>query len=357
VTPMNARQTMINTGAILLVVFLAWFLVQIRSTLVLLLIGILFAAAIEPAVNRLRRRGMRRGQAILVIYATILLAVAVGLLLLIPSIVRQSDSLIDDIPSILQSSREQAEDIGNSTVRDLAIRGIGEVEEIYDDSREGDGPIGGEQAIAVASSIGGALISIVTVLVVAFYWLTEKSIIKRVLLRRVPIGQQDRAADLWGDIERRIGGWARGQLTLMLIIGLVSTLAYLAMGLDYWLALGIWAGLTELVPFIGPILGGAAAFAVALTDSWQKALLVLVFVLILQQVESALLVPRVMRNSVGMTPLTVVLAVLIGSTLAGPLGAILAIPLGAAVQAIVQEVVPERLTDAEREVAGIGPSG
>jgi predicted PurR-regulated permease PerM len=143
----------------------------------------------------------------------------------------------------------------------------------------------------------------------------------------------------------------------MLIIGLVSTLAYLAMGLDYWLALGIWAGLTELVPFIGPILGGAAAFAVALTDSWQKALLVLVFVLILQQVESALLVPRVMRNSVGMTPLTVVLAVLIGSTLAGPLGAILAIPLGAAVQAIVQEVVPERLTDAEREVAGICPSG
>jgi predicted PurR-regulated permease PerM len=354
---MNARQTMINTAAILLVVFLAWFLVQIRSTLVLLLMGILFAAAIEPAVNRLRRRGMRRGQAILVIYATILFAVALGLLLLIPSIVRQSDSLIDDIPSILQSSREQAEDIGNSTVRDLAIRGIDEVEEIYDDTREGDGPIGGEQAIAVASSIGGALISIVTVLVVAFYWLTEKSVIKRVLLRRVPIGQQDRAADLWGDIERRIGGWARGQLTLMLIIGLVSTLAYLAMGLDYWLALGIWAGLTELIPFIGPILGGAAAFAVALTDSWQKALIVLVFVLILQQVESALLVPRVMRNSVGMTPLTVVLAVLVGSTLAGPLGAILAIPLGAAVQAIVQEVVPERLTDAEREVAGIGSSG
>lgn len=356
-TPMNARQTMINTAAILLVVFLAWFLVQIRSTLVLLLIGILFAAAIEPAVNRLRRRGMRRAQAILAVYATILLFFALGLLLLIPSIVRQSESLIDDVPAILQSSREQAQDIRNSTVRDLAIRGIDELEEIYDDTQAGEGPIGGEQAIAVASSIGGALISIVTVLVVAFYWLTEKSSIKRVVLRRVPLSQQDRAADVWGDIERRIGGWARGQLTLMLIIGAVSTLAYFALGLDYWLALGIWAGLTELIPFIGPILGGAAAFVVALTDSWQMALIVVVFVLILQQVESALLVPRVMRNAVGMTPLTVVLAVLIGSTLAGPLGAILAIPLGAAVQAILMEVLPERLTDAEREVTGLTPPG
>lgn len=347
-TPMNARQTAINTAVILLVLFVAWFLIEIRSILVLLVIGILFAAAIEPAVNRLRQRGMRQGQAIVAIYAALLLIVALGLLLLIPSIVRQSDSLIDNVPQILQSSREQAADIGNSTVRDLAILGIDEVEEIYDDIESGEGPVGGEQAIAVATSIGGALISIITVFVVAFYWLTEKATIKQVVLRRVPLEQQPRAADVWSDIERRIGGWARGQLSLMLIIGLVSTIAYFAMGLNYWLALGIWAGLTELIPFIGPILGGAAAFAVALTDSWQKALIVVVFVLILQQVESALLVPRVMRNSVGMTPLTVVLAVLIGSTLAGPLGAILAIPLGAAVQAIVHEVLPERLPAARQ---------
>src|SRR5687768_4205694 len=115
-TAMNARQTMINTAAILLVVFIAWFLIQIRSTLVLLLIGILFAAAIEPSVNRLRRRGLRRGQAILSVYATILALVALGLVLITPSIVRQSQSLIDDIPEILQSSRESAAEIENSSI-------------------------------------------------------------------------------------------------------------------------------------------------------------------------------------------------------------------------------------------------
>jgi predicted PurR-regulated permease PerM len=356
-TPMNARQTMINTAAILLVVFLAWFLIQIRSTLVLLLIGILFAAAIEPTVNRLRRRGMRRGQAILSVYGVILALVVLGLVLVTPSIVRQSQSLIDDIPEILQSSRESAAEVNNSTVRDLLILAIDEADEFYDRIQSGDAPIGGEEAVAVVTSIGGAIVSIVTVLVVAFYWLTEKTTIKRVVLRRVPIERRDLAADIWGDIERRIGGWTRGQLTLCLIIGVISTVAYGAMGLNYWLALGLWAGITEIIPIIGPVIGGATAAVVALTESWQKALIVVIFAIILQQVESVLLVPRIMRNSVGMTPLTVFLAVVIGSTLAGPLGAILAIPIGAIVQVILEEVLPERLTEDERTANGASPPG
>jgi predicted PurR-regulated permease PerM len=170
----------------------------------------------------------------------------------------------------------------------------------------------------------------------------------------VPYVQRDRASAVWEEIERRIGGWARGQMTLCLIIGLLSAIAYLVLDLRYWLALGLWAGITELIPFIGPILGGAAAFAVALTDSWQKALVVAAFVLVLQQLESAVLVPRIMRNSVGMTPLTVVLAVLVGSTLAGPLGAVLAIPVGAAVQAIVQEIIRDQVARPQREPSETG---
>ncbi|HET7055234.1 MAG TPA: AI-2E family transporter, partial [Thermomicrobiales bacterium] len=173
--------------------------------------------------------------------------------------------------------------------------------------------------------------------------------IKQVVLRKVSAGQRDRAFTIWEEIERRIGGWARGQMTLCLVIGVISTVGYLALGLKYWVALGLWAGFTELIPFIGPILGGAAAFVVALTDSWQKALIVVAFVIVLQQLESAVLVPRVMRSSVGMSPLTVILAVLVGTTLNGPLGAILAIPIGAAVQAIIQELVRDQVDQAELE--------
>jgi predicted PurR-regulated permease PerM len=347
---MSARQTAINTAVILLVVLVAWLLIQVRSTLVLLIIGILFAAAIEPLVNRLRRRGLKRGQAILLIYAGLLTAVFLALLLAVPEIVRQTTSLIDNIPDILQSARERAAEIKSTAIRNAALRGINEVNDFYIDTRTNpDAGLASNAAIVLLTTVGGALASIVTVLVVAFYWLTEKSTIKQVVLRKVSAGQRDRAFTIWEEIERRIGGWARGQMTLCLVIGVISTAGYLALGLKYWVALGLWAGFTELIPFIGPILGGAAAFVVALTDSWQKALIVVAFVVVLQQLESAVLVPRVMRSSVGMSPLTVILAVLVGTTLNGPLGAILAIPIGAAVQAIIQELVRDQVDQAGLE--------
>jgi predicted PurR-regulated permease PerM len=133
---------------------------------------------------------------------------------------------------------------------------------------------------------------VITVLIVAFYWLTEKTLIKRAFINAIPATGRERVYHAWEEIEKRIGGWARGQLTLMLIVGVVSTIAYGAMGLDFWLALGLIAGLTEAIPFIGPFIGGGAAVAVALTDSFEKVILVIVFVVILQQIEGALLVPR-----------------------------------------------------------------
>jgi predicted PurR-regulated permease PerM len=355
VTPMTPRQTAVNTVVILLVLLVAWLLVQVRSTIVLLIVGILFAAAIEPLVNRLRRRGLKRGHAILAIYGTLLVALIVSLLLVVPSLVRQSTSFLENIPETLDSSRARVEEIDNEAVRNALLRGIDEVEDAYERAKD-DPPSGfaSDAAITLITTIGGAVVTVVTVLVVAYYWLTEKSIIKQVALRKVPYVQRDRASAVWEEIERRIGGWARGQMTLCLIIGLLSAIAYLVLDLRYWLALGLWAGITELIPFIGPILGGAAAFAVALTDSWQKALVVAAFVLVLQQLESAVLVPRIMRNSVGMTPLTVVLAVLVGSTLAGPLGAVLAIPVGAAVQAIVQEIIRDQVARPQREPSETG---
>jgi predicted PurR-regulated permease PerM len=114
------------------------------------------------------------------------------------------------------------------------------------------------------------------------------------------------------------------------------------MDLRFWLALAVWAGITEAIPFIGPFIGGATAALFALADSPEKALWVIIFAVILQQFEGAFLVPRVMKNAVGMSPLTVVLAVLIGNALAGPLGSLLAIPIGAAVQVLVSNLLRGR---------------
>jgi len=337
---MTPRQTAINTVVILGVLFVAWTVIQIRGILLLLVLGILFGAAIEPLVHRLRTERLSRAQAILVVYLNLILILFVVSVLLVPSLVTQGRALFDEVPNIMANARSEAAGIESDSVREAIVRGTREVDRTYRELRGGEGvDVEGETAVRYAVSIGGVLFTIITVLIVAFYWLTEKTLIKRAFIHAIPHAGRDRVYHAWDEVEKRIGGWARGQLTLMVIIGVISTVAYGLIGLDFWLALGLVAGITEAIPFIGPFIGGGAAVAVALTDSFDKVIIVIIFVIILQQVEGALLVPRVMRNAVGMTPLTVVLAVLIGSRLGGPLGAILAIPVGAAVQAIVQEAL------------------
>lgn len=342
--PANVRQVMASTAAVLFVIFVAWFIVQIRSTLVLLLIGILFASAIEPLVNRLRRRGFSRGQSILLVYLGLLGVVALIVIAVAPPLVRQATNLFNDIPSILDDLEDQAKRSNSEFIQDQGLRAVNEARDAYVRIQENP-PIEQDQALSFATSVGGGLFTIVTVLIVAFYWMSEKAIAKRLILGLFPIERRDRAHALWDEIESRIGGWTRGQLTLCLFIGVISAIAYRVIDLEFWLALGLFAGITEIIPFVGPVLGGTAAFLVAITDSWQKAVVVVVFAIVLQQVEGAFLVPRVMRNAVGMTPLTVILAVLIGGSVAGPLGAILAIPVGAACQVLVGELLRGRADD------------
>jgi predicted PurR-regulated permease PerM len=341
---MSPWRVMVNTAAILFVVGLAWLLIQVRSIIIILILAILLSAAIEPLVYRLRRRGFRRGQAILVVYAGLLLTLTVGLYLVVPSLITQATDLTDSIPAILDDLKQQALNSQNDFIRTSGYRTLDRIDDAYEEFTQNPS-IEGRTALTWFTSVIGFLFATVTVMIVAFYWMTEKAIIKRVVLGLVPLHHRDRAHSLWDSIEQRLGDWTRGQLVLMLTIGVLSAIAYFLMGLDFWLPLGIFAGLTEVIPFIGPFLGGGAAVVVALTDSPQKAVMVLVFVVVLQQLEGAVLVPRVMKNAVGMTPLTVVVAVLVGGTVLGPIGAILAIPVGAACQVLLQDLLKQRQDD------------
>jgi predicted PurR-regulated permease PerM len=335
---------MVYTAAVLTVLGVAWILIHIRAIIILVVLGILFAAAIEPLVFRLRRRGLTRGQAILTVYACLLFGLGIVLYLIVPSLVNQASVLIDDIPNILTDLRDQAASSRNEFIRSTGTRTMNRAISAYTDFRRSPN-IEGQSAFRFATTVVGVLFTIVSTMVVAFYWMTEKAIIKRLVLGLVPLDKRDRAHALWDEVEYKLGGWTRGQLFLCLVIGVLSAIGYFLIGLDFWLALGIFAGITEIIPFFGPILGGAAAMTIALTISWQKAVLVLIFVIALQQLESVFLVPRVMRNAVGMTPLTVILAVLVGGALYGPLGSILAIPIGAAVQVFVQDFLKARADD------------
>jgi predicted PurR-regulated permease PerM len=339
---------MINTAAVLFVIGVAWFIIQIRPILVILLLGIILATAVEPLVMRLRRFGLTRGQGILVVYAGIVAVLAATLYFIMPPLVGQAVDLYNDVPNILDNLEAQALASNNDFISTTGVRSIRRAEVAFDEFRANP-PIEGSTALLFVTSVAGFLFTVFSVMIVAFYWMTEKAIIKRVILDLFPLDKRDRAHAVWDEIELKLGGWTRGQVILCTIIGVSSAIAYRIIGLDFWLALGIWAGLTELIPFIGPFLGGAAATIVAFTESWQTAIIVVIVVLVIQQLEGAVLVPRVMRNTVGMTPLSVILAVFIGGTVMGVLGAIIAIPIAAAVQVLIQTLLSIR---AERPDSG-----
>jgi len=340
-TTLSVTRLILYTLAVLAVVALAWMVVQIRSIIFVMMLGIVFAAAIEPLVFRLRRAGLRRGQAILVVYAALLTVIFGGLYLLVPLLVRQFSSLDAAIPDMFDNLRQQALESDNAFLRQTGYQTLWRIQNTYVRIRSSP-EIGQDQAVGAATSAIGILFTIVSLLIVAFYWMTEKATIKRVVLSLFPLRHRARAHEIWDEIEFRIGGWTRGQLVLMVIIGTFSGVAYWFIDLRFWLALAIWAGITEAIPFIGPFIGGGTAALFALADSPEKALWVILFVVILQQLEGAVLVPRIMKNAVGMSPLTVVLAVLIGNALAGPIGSLLAIPIGAACQVLVSNLLRGR---------------
>lgn len=323
------------------IVVSAWFIWQIRSILLLLGVGILFAAVIEPLVNRLRRVGLSRGQSLLLLYLAFFAVLGGALYYILPLLAKQVTAFDDAIPAIFDNLRQQALESGSALIRQSGFRTLMQLENAWNNLRNNPN-FDPNQAFSVVNSVFAAGLSVISMLIVTFYWTVEKLSVKRWVLALFPFSHRARAHMVWDEIEYKIGGWARGQLLLMLIIGVIFGAVFYAIDLRFWLALGILSGLTEAIPYIGPIFAGTVAALVALTESPEKAIMVVIIAFAVQQLEGAFLVPRIMKSSVGLTPLTVILAVLVGNALGGPIGSIIAIPIGAAAQVIVSSLLRSR---------------
>ncbi len=340
--PLTPGRVALYTLAVLAVLAFAALLVQIKAILIVFMVGLLLASAIEPIVNRLHARGLGRGQSVLLVYGLLLVGVGGLLGLLVPTVIHELTLFFGTAPTLLEEWRTSVSTSQSAFVRENGPFLIAEIERRF--SRI---DIPTEQALTLATYVPSlfgyliqALISIVTTLMVGFYWLTEKPTFKRVFLSFfVSEERRARALAVWDNIEIKLGGWIRGQLILMLIVGVVVSIGYSLIGVKFALLLGVLAGLCEMLPFFGPWISGTPAFLLALTQSWRHALLVALFIFVLQMIEGNIVVPRVMRGSVGLSPLLVVLAVLVGTTVIGPVGGALAIPLAAIIQVLVTDLV------------------
>jgi predicted PurR-regulated permease PerM len=323
-----ARAALVILG-VALGAYLVW---QVQEVLFLLILAVLLATAIEPLVKRLRRGPFTRGSGVLAVYTLIIAIIGLPMYVFVPDVIGQSASFSTELPDRLQQLRPYAESLRPGVLAGLAS---GLLDNLVHSVQAPQQPAQ-EQIVEAGTTAAHTLFSCVMVFVLAFYWLVERASIKRVLLRTVSAPRARDVNTVWMEVEDKLGGWVRGQLILMLAIGGMATFGYIVLGLPNPALLGVVAGVCEIIPMIGPFLAFAPAVLVALASvDPMRALIVVAYALVIQQIESNVLVPRVMGRTVGISALTVMLGILIGGALAGLPGAFLAVPIAGAAQVIL----------------------
>ena len=194
---------------------------------------------------------------------------------------------------------------------------------------------------AVVGVVGG-LFGLLTILILTFYILVEADSLQRTMLQLFPARDRARVAAVSRDITLKVSAWLGGQLLLGAMIGISSAIGLGLLGIPFFYVLALISGVGELIPVVGPFLSAIPAIAVAATVSINKVVLVIIFFVLQQQLENHILVPKVMQRQVGVSPVTVIVALLIGGKLLGIVGAILAVPTAAILQVVFWEVVAAR---------------
>jgi predicted PurR-regulated permease PerM len=268
------------------------------------------------------------------LYLTLLIVVVGVTLAVFPPLVRQAQALSKRLPDLFGQGQ-----------RFLIERGILDheitVTEALQRAPSGVLGSGGDAVGAVVGALFGlvgGVFGLVTILILTFYLLVESETIFRRFVRLFPVEQRLRVATVSSDISLKVSAWLGGQLLLALVIGVTATVGLWLLGVPYYFVLGLIAGIGELIPMVGPLLSAIPAVVVALTVSPGLALGTGIFFLAQQQFENHILVPKVMERQVGVSPVTVIIALLIGGSLLGIVGALLAVPTAAALQVIVDEL-------------------
>lgn len=320
----------IAAGVIGIVVSVLLFL-KLQGVFLVVIASFVLALGLQPAVDWLMERGLVRWQAMGVVLVAGALGAAAVLLALIPVLLSQLDEIIAAVPAFLDDIRA-----GGGPLATLVDRFDWEM--IIDD--------GGAGILPAVSGMAGALFNAVTVLILTPYFAYAFPSIKRFLLRLLRREDRPEFLRMVNESVDKISGYIAGNLTVSVIATAISFAAFWLMELPFPLALALWVGITDLIPVVGAFLGAAPAVALAAGESTGLVVAVVIFIVVYQQVENYVIAPRVMKRAVDLSPPTVILALMIGGSLAGALGALLALPIAALVKIVVTDyVIVKRVED------------
>lgn len=319
-------------------VVLLWALYLVRTPLLLIYVSALFATGLAPLVRIIERqrvlpigkRRLPRTAAILVIYATVLGSLAGIGAAVIPPMVRQSREFWKQLPQYVDQFQQR-----------LASWGLIAPASSYKDLLQ-QAPAGSGDAVtmvlATVWGFVGGIFGVVTILLLTFYLLVDSQRIFSVFVRLFPRRRRPQVSELSALVTAKVSAWLGGQMLLGFIIGVTTAIGLAMMGVPYFFVLAVIAGIGEMIPMVGPLLAAIPAVLVALTVSPALAFAVAVFFIVQQALENNVLVPKVMGQQVGLSAVTVIASLAIGTELLGFVGALLAVPTAAIVQVLFEEL-------------------
>jgi predicted PurR-regulated permease PerM len=317
------------------VVVLALALWKLRIVIALLFLAHNIAAAMRPSVDWLWRHRIPRGVGVLAHYAVLLGVIAVLLWAVVPRAIDQVDRALGGIPT--SSSELQAETSQSTGVKHEILK---RVQDGLDELPAGRDLL--DPALSVTFTVFEVFLAIFFTLACAAYWIFERERAENLVLSLLPRERRRVVRDTWNLIDMKLGAYVRGQLILIFFVASLLSLVFYLIGLPFWLLIGIFAGLVEIVPVIGPIAAGGVAVGVGLTQSWELALAAGLAVLGVRLLEDYVVIPRVLGHAVGLTPLSVLIAVTAMGILFGGFAVLLAIPFAAVVATLLDVVVRHR---------------
>ncbi len=326
-----------------LAVIVLWCAYLVRDVLLWIYVSGLLAIGFSPIVRLIERqkvlpigtRRFPRWLAILILYLFILGTLTAIGFMIVPPLVDQGQQLWAALPDMFDRGQKFLIEKGllkeHLTLREAVERAPG----------EGGGKAVGTVMGAVVGVVGG-LFGLFTILILTFYILVDADSLRDTMLRLFPRGDRPRVDAASRDITVKVSAWLGGQLLLGAIIGGTSAIGLWLLGIPFFYVLALISGIGELIPVVGPIMAAVPAVLVASSVSVNKAILVIVFFLVQQQLENHVLVPKIMERQVGVSAVTVIVALLIGGKLLGIMGAILAVPTAAILLVVFSELSAQR---------------
>jgi predicted PurR-regulated permease PerM len=346
VTTWTTNQVVFATIFVVCVFLFFWLLYRLQTVILLFFVAMVLGTAIRPAVEWLYRRGISRTSGVILVYIAIASLLIAFLATVVPLLAEQTTQLSQHLPQFYVTARNWLIGSDNSVLRNIGARIPAQLQLLFNNNPSAEYVLDQvTRTILYVNLLIKGILSTLAIFLLAYYWTQESNSVIRTILRLIPPQRKKAFLEFLDHVETKIGAYIRGQGILCLIIGVTAFLAYLLIGLPFALALGIFAGVTEMIPIFGPALGAIPALLIALSISPEKAMWVVIATILMQTAENLYLLPRVMKNSMGVSPIIILLAMVAFGSVFGFVGVLIALPLAAILQFVINRIVtaPENL--------------